>query len=77
MLILVGVGTYKTRRRQKSADDFMVAAGKGTQDLASISQAAGEQVEFMIIEFDKCETDVLTAIKESYDYLVSNGFAQG
>jgi len=56
-------------------DDFMVAAGTGSQDFPAIA-AAGD-VEWMVVEFDKCETDIFEALRKSYAYMTKNGLAEG
>ncbi|MBT7864437.1 MAG: sugar phosphate isomerase/epimerase, partial [Gemmatimonadetes bacterium] len=32
---------------------------------------------WMIVELDRCETDMVEAVKKSYDYLVGEGLAAG
>ena len=39
--------------------------------------AADESVEWLIVELDSCDTDMLQAVAESYRYLTTHGFAQG
>lgn len=53
----------------------MVALGKGTQNIPAIAKAAAGNIEWMVIEMDVVATDVFEAIKDSYDYLVTNKFA--
>ncbi|MEP6844615.1 MAG: sugar phosphate isomerase/epimerase [Panacibacter sp.] len=57
--------------------DPMVAVGKGTQDFPAIVKAANGNTEWMIVEMDRTDADVFTAIKDSYDYLIKNGLAKG
>lgn len=57
--------------------DPMVAVGKGTQNFPAIVKAANGNTEWMVVEMDKTATDVLTAIQESYNYLVKNKLAKG
>jgi hypothetical protein len=52
-----------------------VALGKGTQNIPAIAKAAAGNIEWMVIEMDVVATDVFQAIKDSYDYLVTNKFA--
>jgi sugar phosphate isomerase/epimerase len=61
----------------KSPDDFMVSAGSGTLDILTIASSAKDFAEYMIIEFDKCETDIFQAVKGSYDFLLKKGLARG
>ena len=66
--------------RESLADDNpdpMVAVGKGTQDFSAIVKAADNNTEWMIVEMDRTEGDVFTALGESYQYLVENGLAVG
>ncbi len=55
----------------------MVAVGQGTLDFPTILPAGGTHTESHIVELDRCATDMLTAVKESYEYLTSNGFSRG
>lgn len=57
--------------------DPMVAVGKGSQDFPGIVKAANGNTEWMIVEMDKTATDVFQAIRESYDFLVTNKLARG
>ncbi|HHN46160.1 MAG TPA: sugar phosphate isomerase/epimerase [Planctomycetes bacterium] len=45
-----------------------VAVGKGKMDFPSIV-AAARNVDWFIVELDECATDMMQAVKESYDYL--------
>jgi sugar phosphate isomerase/epimerase len=48
----------------------MVAVGRGKMKMASVIGAANPDVlEWLIVELDACDTDMTTAIRESYDYL--------
>ncbi|MEZ5598311.1 MAG: TIM barrel protein [Pseudomonadales bacterium] len=54
----------------------MVALGDGRQDIAAILAAADPDVlEWAIVELDACATDMLTAIQDSYTYLIRNQLA--
>lgn len=54
----------------------MVALGDGRQDIAAILAAADPNVlEWAIVELDACATDMLTAIQDSYTYLIRNQLA--
>ena len=55
----------------------MVAVGQGVQDFPAVANAAGGATEWMIVEIDSCETDMLEAVAQSYHYLTQNGLAQG
>jgi sugar phosphate isomerase/epimerase len=54
-----------------------VAVGQGTVDVPGVIRAAGDAVQWAVVEFDACATDMLTAVQESYDYLTQNGLVQG
>lgn len=55
-----------------------VAVGSGRMDVPGILAAADDAVlEWLVVELDACATDMMTAIRESYDYLVDNGLAEG
>ena len=55
----------------------MTAVGKGTQDFPGIVIAADGATEWLVVEMDKCDCDVFTAIKDSYQYLTTNGLGTG
>ena len=59
-----------------SRNDNMVAVGDGTLDWRGIIGAA-EHAEWLLVELDRCETDMLTAVRRSYDYLTKEGLAHG
>lgn len=48
----------------------MTAVGRGKMNIASIIDAADPNVlEWLIVELDACDTDMTTAVRESYTYL--------
>jgi sugar phosphate isomerase/epimerase len=55
----------------------MVAVGTGVQDIKGIVSASQNQVEWLIVEFDSCATDIFVALQESYGYLTKNGLGEG
>jgi sugar phosphate isomerase/epimerase len=55
----------------------MTAVGKGTQKFPEIVKAADGNTEWLVVEMDKCDCDVFTAIKESYTYLITNRLGTG
>lgn len=55
----------------------MVAAGEGVMDIPAIIEAGQEHTEWLIIELDRCGTDMMTAVEKSYQYLVGEGLARG
>jgi sugar phosphate isomerase/epimerase len=51
----------------------MVALGQGRQNFAAILEAADTAVlEWGIVELDACGTDMMTAVKDSLQYLANN-----
>ena len=58
-----------------STEGPMVAAGQGLQDFFAIAEAAAGHTDYMIIELDNCETDMLTAIEQSRTFLIENSLA--
>ena len=57
--------------------DNMVAAGQGIMDIPGVIAAGGDNTEWLVVELDRCATDMLTAVSESYAYLVGEGLARG
>ncbi|MFN3728137.1 MAG: sugar phosphate isomerase/epimerase family protein [Fimbriimonadaceae bacterium] len=56
----------------------MVAVGSGSQDVAAIFEAANPEVlKWVIVELDECATDMMTAVRESYEFLTQNGYCHG
>lgn len=55
-----------------------VAVGAGRMDVKGIVAAADAgTLEWLIVELDACATDMLTAVRQSYDYLTGAGLAAG
>ncbi len=53
----------------------MVAVGQGKLQWAEIfSSMTASSVDWVIVEFDQCDTDILTAVDLSRKYLVSEGY---
>ena len=55
--------------------DLMVAVGDGVMDWSAIIPASNP--EWLVVELDRCATDMLEAVGRSYTYLTSKGFAHG
>lgn len=55
----------------------MQPCGEGKVDFPAIVAAAGNTTEWMIVELDRCDTDMMEAVEKSYRYLVGNGLATG
>lgn len=58
------------------ADAPMVAVGQGTLDFHAIV-AAANHARWLIVELDRCATDMLAAVEESHRYLVQEGLGHG
>jgi sugar phosphate isomerase/epimerase len=54
-----------------------LAVGTGVMNFSAIVEAAGECVEWMIVELDSCATDMLEAVQKSHAYLTGKGLAHG
>ncbi len=55
----------------------MTAVGAGVMDVPAIVQAGAGATEWLIVELDRCATDMMAAVKESYDYMIGEGLARG
>jgi sugar phosphate isomerase/epimerase len=56
----------------------MLAVGSGKMDFPAVIAAADPNVlRWLVVELDSCATDMLTAVADSYRYLVGNGLATG
>ena len=58
-------------------DGDMTALGGGKMDVPGIVAAAADTAEWHIVELDRCATDMLEAVRDSYAYLTANGLARG
>lgn len=57
-------------------EDDMVAVGEGSMDFNRIIPAA-KSAEWLIVELDRCGSDMMTAVSNSYQYLVREGLGRG
>jgi len=55
----------------------MTAVGAGKMDWRAIIGACPDSTEWLVVELDRCDTDMTEAVAESYAYLTSKGFARG
>jgi len=55
-------------------DDPMTAVGQGRMPVAGIL-AAAPRAEWHVVELDRCATDMLTAVRESLEWLTGQGLA--
>jgi len=49
-----------------------VAVGQGVVDVPAILKVSRDNAEWLIVEFDRCATDMMVAVEESYTYLASH-----
>ena len=55
-----------------------LAAGTGKMDIPSVIAAADENVlRWLVLELDRCDTDMFEAVEQSYKYLVGENLALG
>ena len=59
------------------AQGDMTALGGGKMDVPGIVAASAETADWHIVELDRCATDMLEAVRDSYTYLTANGLARG
>jgi len=55
----------------------MTALGQGNIDIPGIVAASANTAEWHIVELDRCATDMLQALEDSYRYLTGAGLARG
>ncbi len=55
----------------------MTALGEGVVDLPGVIAASGGSAEWLVVELDRCATDMLEAVRKSYTYLTGKGLARG
>ena len=63
-----------------SAEPFVnVAVGQGVVDIASAVTAADRHpgIDWLIVEFDYCDGPPLEAVRQSHEYLMTNGLGRG
>lgn len=79
--VLTEVGSRATLLHIKDGpadnkDSNMVAVGEGVLDWHKIIPA-GKSAEWLIVELDRCATDMTEAVAKSYQYLVKEGLGRG
>jgi hypothetical protein len=55
----------------------MTALGAGVVDIPGVVAAGEGSTEWLVVELDRCATDMLEAVRKSYQYLIANGLARG
>lgn len=58
-------------------DGDMTAVGAGVMDIPAVVEAGKPHTKWLIVELDRCATDTMVAMEESYTYLVGSGLAKG
>ena len=58
-------------------DDPMVAVGEGVMDISGVVQAGAGNTAWLVVELDRCASDMLTAVEKSYQYLVQENLGHG
>ena len=59
-----------------SIEQNMTAVGAGKMDIPAVVNAS-TSAEWLIVEIDRCDTDMMTAVKDSINYLTSKGLGHG
>ena len=55
----------------------MTALGEGVVDIPGVVAAGTGATEWLIVELDRCATDMLEAVRKSYQYLIGKGLGRG
>ena len=55
----------------------MTALGEGMVDIPGVVAAGAGSTEWLVVELDRCATDVMEAVRKSYQYLVGKGLGRG
>lgn len=63
----------------KQDDTLMdhVIVGQGSVDVPAVVAAAGENVKWLVVEFDEHKGDIFEELQASYAYMVSNNLGKG
>lgn len=54
-----------------------LAVGDGNMDIPGLVEASQGSAEWFVVELDECATDMMTAVRQSYEYLTEEGLARG
>lgn len=55
----------------------MTALGEGVVDIPGVVAAGAGSTEWLVVELDRCATDIMEAVRKSYQYLIGKGLARG
>lgn len=58
-------------------DAPMTALGEGVVDIPGVVTAAEGSTEWLVVELDRCATDMMEAVHKSFEYLIQKGLARG
>lgn len=58
-------------------EEPMTALGRGNMPIPELVAACADTAEWLIVEIDRTDGDMLEAVAASYTYLTENGLAQG
>lgn len=78
-LAMFGRGVQLLHVKDGPADvpeSAMVAVGQGAMDYTQIIPAAAS-ADWLIVELDRCATDMMVAVEESFRYLTEQGLGHG
>lgn len=55
----------------------MTALGEGVVDIPGVVAAGAGLTEWLVVELDRCATDMMEAVRRSYRYLIGKGLGRG
>lgn len=55
----------------------MTALGEGVVDIPGVVAAGAGSAEWLVVELDHCATDMMEAVRKSYQYLIGKGLGRG
>lgn len=55
----------------------MTALGEGVVDIPNVVAAGSGSTDWLVVELDRCATDMMEAVSKSYQYLIGKGLARG
>jgi hypothetical protein len=55
----------------------MTALGEGVVDIPAIVAAGAGSTEWLVVELDRCATDMMEAVHKSYQYLIEKELGRG
>jgi hypothetical protein len=61
-----------------NVDDAMLAVGAGKMAWGPVMDAADAgATEWLVVELDRCDTDMFAAVEQSLNYLIDQGYGHG